>query len=177
MTLQYSVSEDGTNDVVEVTITKFRCSLQTMQEHEKIGGTTNMFKIPSVIYLYFLAGQLYIKIQAFESNDIIQKKKSDRFDPTISLKLETNTATLRANVNSFMLNHVKILVRLLNKNVLGKKTLLGKIEIDKDEPFWKEIVAKPGEPVTKMVNFDWTSFVTMICIQYVPFCAKINYII
>lgn len=108
-----------------------------------------------VIYISgFLSGQLYIKIQAFESNDIIQKKKSDRFDPTISLKLETNTATLRANVNSFMLNHVQILVRLLSKNVLGKKTLLGKIEIDKDEPFWKEIVAKPGEPVTKMVNFD-----------------------
>lgn len=155
MTLQYSVSEDGTNDVVEITITKFRCSLQTMQEHEKIGGTWYILGWYSGNFTFgFLSGQLYIKIQAFESNDIIQKKKSDRFDPTISLKLETNTATLRANVNSFMLNHVKILVRLLSKNVLGKKTLLGKIEIDKNEPFWKEIVAKPGEPITKMVNFD-----------------------
>lgn len=38
LTLQYAVSEDGTNDVVEVSVTKFRCSVQTMQEHEKIGG-------------------------------------------------------------------------------------------------------------------------------------------
>ncbi|XP_066260150.1 uncharacterized protein [Euwallacea similis] len=136
LTLQYALSEDGTNDVVEVTVTKFRCSLQTMQEHERVGG------------------QLYIKIQAFESSDVIQKKKSDRFDPTISLKLEANSATLRATINSFMLNHVKIVVRLMAKNILGKKTLLGIIEIDKNEPFWKEIVAHPGVPVTKMVNFE-----------------------
>lgn len=38
LTLQYAVSEDGTNDVVEITVTKFRCSLQTMQEHERVGG-------------------------------------------------------------------------------------------------------------------------------------------
>nr|CAH7721656.1 unnamed protein product [Callosobruchus chinensis] len=38
LTLQYGISEDGTNDVVEVTITKFRCSLQTMRQHEKVGG-------------------------------------------------------------------------------------------------------------------------------------------
>ncbi|CAG9768618.1 unnamed protein product [Ceutorhynchus assimilis] len=136
LTLQYSVSEDGRNDVVEVTVTKFRCSLQTMQEHERVGG------------------QLYIKINAFESNDIIQKKKSDKFDPTISLKLEANTATLRATVNNYMLNQVKIVIRLMAKNLLGKKTLLGVIEINKNLPFWKEIVANPGTPVTKMVNFE-----------------------
>lgn len=136
LTLQYAVSEDGTNDVVEISVTKFRCTLHTMQEHERTKG------------------QLYIKISAFESDEVIQKKKSDKFDPTISLKLEANTATLRANVNNFMLDQVKILIRLLSKNLLGKKTLLGKIEIDKDNPFWKEIVANPSVPITKMVNFE-----------------------
>ncbi|XP_060517401.1 uncharacterized protein LOC132696640 [Cylas formicarius] len=136
LTLQYAVSEDGANDVIEITVTKFRCSLQTMQDHEKIGG------------------QLYIKITAFESEDVVQKKKSDMFDPTISLKLEANTATLRARVNSFMLSHVKIVIRLLAKNILGKKTLLGRIEIDKNNPFWKEIIGKPGMAVTKLVNFE-----------------------
>ena len=38
LTLQYAVSEDGTNDVVEISVTKFRCSVQTMQEHERVGG-------------------------------------------------------------------------------------------------------------------------------------------
>ncbi|XP_050302912.1 uncharacterized protein LOC126740785 [Anthonomus grandis grandis] len=136
LTLQYAVSEDGRNDVVEVTVTKFRCSLQTMQEHERVGG------------------QLYIKINAYESDDIIQKTKSDRFNPTISLKMEANSATLRATVNNYMLNKVKIVIRLLSRNILGKKTLLGKIEINRDEAFWKEIVATPGVPVTKMVNFE-----------------------
>ncbi|KAL1514110.1 hypothetical protein ABEB36_003426 [Hypothenemus hampei] len=136
LTLQYSISEDGTNDVVEVTVTKFRCGLQTMQDHEKVGG------------------QLYIKTEAFESDEVVQKKKSDKFDPTISLKLEANSATLRATINKFMLNYVKIVIRLMAKNLLGKKTLLGRIEIDKNEQFWKEIVASPGVPITKMVYFE-----------------------
>ncbi|XP_076271439.1 uncharacterized protein LOC143203190 isoform X2 [Rhynchophorus ferrugineus] len=136
VTLQYSVSEDGTNDVIEVSVTKFRCSVQTMQEHERIGG------------------QLYIKISAFESNDVIQKKKSDRFDPTISLRLQANTATLRATVNKYMLDQVKIVIRLLAKNFVGKKFVLGTIEIDKDDPFWKRSVAAPGVPETKMVHFN-----------------------
>ncbi|KAJ8940983.1 hypothetical protein NQ318_011716 [Aromia moschata] len=43
LTLQYAVSEDGTNDVVEVSVTRFRCSLQTMQEHERTGVLKETF--------------------------------------------------------------------------------------------------------------------------------------
>ncbi|XP_072383640.1 uncharacterized protein [Diabrotica undecimpunctata] len=136
LTLQYGVSEDGTNDVVEVTVTKFRCSLQTMQLHEKIGG------------------QLYIKITAFEDEDLVQKMKSDKFEPTISLKLEANTSTLRATVDKYNLEEMKILIRLMSRNIVGKKTLLGKIEIDRNSSFWKEIVANPSVAITKMVNFE-----------------------
>ncbi|XP_023024428.1 uncharacterized protein [Leptinotarsa decemlineata] len=136
LTLQYGVSEDGTNDVVEVTVTKFRCSLQTMQYHEKVGG------------------QLYIKITAFEYEDLIQKMKSDKFEPTISLKLEPSTSTLRATVNQYNIDQVKILIRLISKNIVGKKVELGKIEIDRHSSFWKDIVAAPATPVTKMVNFE-----------------------
>ncbi|KAJ8918470.1 hypothetical protein NQ315_008167 [Exocentrus adspersus] len=136
LTLQYAVSEDGTNDVVEISVTKFRCSLQTMQEHERTGG------------------QLYIKITAFEHEDLLQKMKSDKFDPTISLKLEANTATLRANVNNYNIEEVKILVRLISKNIVGKKVLLGKIEIDSKSGIWKEIVATPLVPITRMINFE-----------------------
>lgn len=136
LTLQYAVSEDGTNDVVEVSVTKFRCSLQTMQEHEKTGG------------------QLYIKITAFEHEDLIQKMKCDKFDPTISLKLEASTANLRATVNNYNIEEVKILIRLISKNIVGKKVLLGKIEIDSKSSIWKEIVATPLVPVTRMMNFE-----------------------
>lgn len=100
------------------------------------------------------AGQLYIKIQAFESDDIIQSKKSDCFEPTISLKLEANSATLRASVNNYMLKQMKIVIRLMAKNIFKKKTLLGMIEVGTQGAFWKEIVSSPGVPVTKMVNFE-----------------------
>ncbi|KAJ3654193.1 hypothetical protein Zmor_013398 [Zophobas morio] len=136
MTLSYAISEDRTNDVVEVSITRYRCSLQTMQQQEKLGG------------------QLYIKITAFEHEDLIQKMKSDRFDPTISLKLEANTAALRARVNNYNLEQVKILVRLICKNILGKKVVLGKIEIDSNSDLWKEIVRTPSVPITRMINFE-----------------------
>lgn len=90
----------------------------------------------------------------FENEDLLQKMKSDKFDPTISLKLEANTATLRANVNNYNLEQVKILIRLISRNIMGKKVLLGKIEIDSKSNYWKEIVAQPLVPITKMINFD-----------------------
>ncbi|KAJ8977423.1 hypothetical protein NQ317_009676 [Molorchus minor] len=98
--------------------------------------------------------QLYIKITAFEHEDLIQKMKSDKFEPTISLKMETNTATLRATVNKYNIEEVKILIRLVSKNIVGKKVLLGKIEIDSKSSIWQEIVATPLVPVTKMINFE-----------------------
>nr|CAH7721654.1 unnamed protein product [Callosobruchus chinensis] len=136
LTLQYGISEDGTNDVVEVTITKFRCSLQTMRQHEKVGG------------------QLYLKITAFEDEDLVQKMKSDKFDPTISLRLEATSSTLRATVNKYNMHQMKIVVRLMSRNLVGKKMLLGKIEINHKSSFWKEILSSPSTPITKMVNFD-----------------------
>lgn len=38
VTMSYSISEDGTNDTIEVGLSKLRCSMQTMQQHEKLGG-------------------------------------------------------------------------------------------------------------------------------------------
>ncbi|CAH0556971.1 unnamed protein product [Brassicogethes aeneus] len=136
ISLQYAVSEDGNNDVVEISVTKFRCSVQTMQDHEKVGG------------------QLYIKITAFEREDLVQKMKSDKFEPTISLKLDESTSTLRATVTQYNLNYVKILVRLISRNMVGKKEVLGKIEIDKNSEVWKEIVSKPSEKITRMMNLQ-----------------------
>ncbi|KAJ8940982.1 hypothetical protein NQ318_011715 [Aromia moschata] len=95
-----------------------------------------------------LLGQLYIKITAFEHEDMIQKMKSDKFEPTISLKLEANTATLRATVNKYNIEEVKILIRLMSKNIVGK------IEIDSKSSIWQEIVAMPLVPVTRMINFE-----------------------
>lgn len=38
VTLLYTSSEDGLNDVIQLTINRLRCSVQTMQEQEQFKG-------------------------------------------------------------------------------------------------------------------------------------------
>lgn len=105
----YGISEDRQNDVLEVCIKKFRCNLETMRNHERLGG------------------QLYIKITASDSDgDVIEKLKSDKFNPTISLRIEASTATLRVPVHHYNLQKMRILIRLLCKPLIGKKELLSR---------------------------------------------------
>lgn len=95
-----------------------------------------------------------MKITAYEFDILIAKLKSDRFDPTISLKIEPKTATLFATVNRENLDRVKVIIRLLCKNRLGKKHLLGNIELDSHHELWKEVMKSPCNPVTKLVDFE-----------------------
>lgn len=95
-----------------------------------------------------------MKVTAYEFDVLIGKMKSDRFDPTISLKIEPKTATLFATVNKQNLDRVKIIIRLMCKNLLGKKHLLGKIELDSRHEFWKEVMKSPSNPVTKMIDME-----------------------
>jgi len=136
VTLVYSNSEDGNNDMFEVSLSRLRCSMSTMTEHEK------------------LKGSLYIKMTALQQDVLISKWRSDRFEPTISLKIEPETAVLQAFVKNSNLNDVKILIRLMCNNVLGKKTQLGEIAIDPATKIWKQIVGSPSTPVTRMINLD-----------------------
>lgn len=39
----YTASEDGLNDVVQLTVNRLRCSVHTMQEHEKYKGENIKF--------------------------------------------------------------------------------------------------------------------------------------
>lgn len=39
--MSYSAGEDATDDTIEVGLSKLRCSMQTMQQHEKLGGECN----------------------------------------------------------------------------------------------------------------------------------------
>lgn len=95
-----------------------------------------------------------MKITAYEYDVLIAKLKSDRFDPTISLKIEPKSATLFATVNRQNLDRVKVIIRLLCKNMLGKKHLLGLVELDSHHELWKEVMKTPCNPVTKMVDFE-----------------------
>lgn len=104
--------------------------------------------------IYCIVGSLYIKITAYEFDDLIGKLKSDRFDPTISLKIEPKTATLFTTVNRQNLERVKVIIRLMCKNLLGKKHLLGKIELNSSHEFWKEVIKAPCNPITKTIDME-----------------------
>lgn len=95
-----------------------------------------------------------MKITAYEFDVLIGKLKSDRFEPTISLKIEPKTATLFATVNRQNLRRVKVIIRLMCKSLLGKKHLLGKIELDSHHELWMEVMRTPCNPVTKMIDLE-----------------------
>ncbi|KAL3281298.1 hypothetical protein HHI36_004510 [Cryptolaemus montrouzieri] len=136
VTMSYSLSEAGNNDLIEVSVSKLRCNVQTMEEHERLGG------------------KLYLKISAFEMDDVIQKIKSDKFDPTISLKLEKSSAKLRVKVDEHSCSQLRILIKLMCTPPLGHKLELGKIEIDKRSDIWKKMMESPMVPITKVINLD-----------------------
>lgn len=101
---------------------------------------------------FAILGHLYIKIAAFEYDCRIAKLKSDKFQPTISLRIEPNTATLLARVNRDNLDKVEVVISLMCKNILGKKHKLGEIRIQEGCDIWKEAIEAPSNPVTKMID-------------------------
>ncbi|XP_018318903.1 uncharacterized protein LOC108732533 [Agrilus planipennis] len=136
ITFSYSNSEDGNNDLLEVSLSRLRCSINTMQEHEKYGGS------------------LYIKMTAQCDGELLAKWKSDRFQPTISMKIEPKTAIMHAFIKKNQLNNITITIRLMNKNALAKKTLLGKIELNMKSDLWQKVIQNPSIPVTEMMRFS-----------------------
>lgn len=99
-------------------------------------------------------GHLYIKIAAFEYDVRIAKLKSVKFEPTISLRIDPTTATLQAIVNRHNLDRVKIVIKLMCRNLLAKKHVLGQIEIDNDCDIWKQAMETPCDTVTRMIDLE-----------------------
>lgn len=95
-----------------------------------------------------------MKISAFEMDDVIQKMKSDKFDPTISLKLEKKSAKLKVKVDEQSCTQLKILVKLMCTPLLGHKLELGRIEIDSRSDIWKDMMKSPMIPITKVLNLE-----------------------
>ncbi|KAF5306626.1 hypothetical protein FQA39_LY08815 [Lamprigera yunnana] len=136
VTLVYSNSDDGNNDLFEISLSRFRCSMGTMTDHEK------------------LKGSLYIKMVSTRQDVLIAKWKSDPFEPTISLKIEAQTAVLQTFVKNNDLEDVKIHLKLKCKNIVGKKTLLGEAVIDRNSKLWTQVIKTPCTPVTRMISFE-----------------------
>ncbi|XP_044751437.1 uncharacterized protein LOC123311488 [Coccinella septempunctata] len=136
VTMLYTVSEEGNKDIIEIGVSKLRCTVQTMEEHERLGG------------------KLYLKISAFEMDDVIQKMKSDKFDPTISLKLEKKSARLKVKVDEYSCTQLRILIKLMCTPLLGHKLELGRIEIDSRSDIWKDMMKTPMVAITKVINLE-----------------------
>ncbi|KAL4706483.1 hypothetical protein ACJJTC_015681 [Scirpophaga incertulas] len=139
VTLMYTASEDGFNDVVQLTINRLRCSVQTMQEQEQ-------FKAP-----------LYLKATILEANKAECYWKSDRFAPTISARWDPKSATVKMTVFKASLDKVSIYISLGCKTKMAKKEILGKATIDEKSQYadtWKECLRLPGVGKTFWVNFE-----------------------
>ncbi|KAG6451884.1 hypothetical protein O3G_MSEX007335 [Manduca sexta] len=139
ITLMYTASEDSFNDVVQLTVNRLRCSVQTMQEHEQ-------FKAP-----------LYLKATILEANKAECFWKSDRFVPTISARWDPKSSTVKLTVFKANLNKVSIYISLGCKTKMAKKEILGKAIIDEKSAYadsWNECLRQPGIPKVFWVNFE-----------------------
>ncbi|XP_063532309.1 uncharacterized protein LOC134742984 [Cydia strobilella] len=139
VTLLYTTSEDGLNDVVTLTVNRLRCSVLTMQEQEQ-------YKAP-----------LYLKATILEANKAECYWKSDRFVPTISARWDPKSATVKLSVFRASLCKVSIYISLGCKTKMAKKEILGKASIDEksvNAEAWNECLRQPGIPKTFWVNFE-----------------------
>ncbi|XP_049866164.1 uncharacterized protein LOC126366874 [Pectinophora gossypiella] len=140
VTLLYTASEDGLNDIVQLTINRLRCSVQTMQEQEQ-------FK-----------AMLYLKAAILEANKAECYWRSDKFAPTISARWDPKTSTVKLCAFKANLNKVSIHISLGCKaNTLSKKDILGRAVVDEKSAYsdtWKECLRQPGIPKTFWVNFE-----------------------
>lgn len=139
VTLLYTASEDGFNDIVQLTVNRLRCSVQTMQEHEQ-------YKAP-----------LYLKATVLEAKKAECFWKSDRFVPTISARWDPKSSTVKLAVFKSNLNKVSIYISLGCKTKMAKKEILGKATIDEKSAYsdsWNECLKQPGIPKTFWINFE-----------------------
>lgn len=92
-------------------------------------------------------------MKVYECNDPVAKWKSNKFEPTISLKLEPSTATLQATVQNENLYAVQCEICLMCRNKLGKKMQVGKLIIEPKDGHWIQMFDMPGSPVTLWHTF------------------------
>lgn len=125
-----------------LSMSRLRCSLQTMHEHEG------------------LKGQMYLKMSVVDGGRVTHFWKSDRFSPTVSTKFSPDTARVVAdNPYKGALNDVSFVVKFVSKNKMGKKTTVGHFVIGADVggtygEQWKQALAKPGQQITKWQAFE-----------------------
>ncbi|CAB3221441.1 unnamed protein product [Arctia plantaginis] len=139
VTLLYTASEDGLDDIVQLTVNRLRCSVQTMQQQEQYNAP------------------LYLKATILEANKAECYWKSDRFAPTISARWEPKSSTVKLSVYKVNLNKVSIYITLGCKTKMAKKENLGKAIIDEKSTAadsWKQCLSEPGVPKTFWVDFE-----------------------
>lgn len=134
--------KDGTPDLLVLSLHRFRCSLQTMHEHEA------------------LKGQMYIKMSVVQNGRVTHFWKSDRFAPCISKKFSPDSArVIVENPFEGAWKDVSFVVKFVSKNKMGKKVTVGHFVIGLDVggtygDQWKQAFAKPGQEVLKWQAFE-----------------------
>lgn len=98
-------------------------------------------------------GSLYVKMKIYEHDVVVSKWRSDKFEPTISHKLEPTTATMIGTVQNCNLYAVRCEIRLMCKNKVGKKSELGQVVIKQNDGHWEQAFDLPSNPVTLWHNF------------------------
>lgn len=107
MCLSKGEKDEDSGGQLILSLSRLRCSLQTMHEHEG------------------LKGQMYLKMSVVDGGRVTHFWKSDRFAPTVSMKFSPETARVVAdNPYKGALNDVSFVVKFVSKNKMGARSSL-----------------------------------------------------
>lgn len=110
LTQEKSDKKDVSEGRLVLSLSRLRCSLQTMHEQEA------------------LKGQQYIKMSVIEGGKVTHFWKSDRFAPSVSMKFAQDQAQVIAdNPYEGALRDVSFVVKFVSKNKMGKTVTITKI--------------------------------------------------
>ncbi|XP_058803586.1 uncharacterized protein LOC131671291 isoform X2 [Phymastichus coffea] len=134
--------KDMSNGRLVLSLTRLRCSLQSMHEHEA------------------LKGQMYIKMSVVDNGRMTHFWKSERFTPCVSMKFDPEIAQIAAeNPYEGALKDVSFVIKFVSKNKIGKKITVGHFVIGPEvggtySEQWKQAMAKPGQSIIKWQHFE-----------------------
>uniref|UniRef100_U5EPC7 C2 domain-containing protein n=1 Tax=Corethrella appendiculata TaxID=1370023 RepID=U5EPC7_9DIPT len=132
----------GKKLLLSVTTSKMRCPIKVKEEFEN------------------QAEKIYIKTTIFQHDILSNSWKSEQFTPTLSIKFDADKSTMSIPISCESdLNYVSIKVTLGTKTKVGKKIVLGTLNISADSSSaklqqWQKMRDSRCTPITMWQNLE-----------------------
>ena len=103
---------------------------------------------------------MYIKITIFQRNILVNSWKSDMFQPSLSLRWDSNKSAVHAQlINENDLDNITVKVSIATKTKVGKKIVMGSLlmdskMLDTKGQHWDKMTQSRNLPVAMWHSFE-----------------------